>query len=193
MGNINGESSMESVIYQHACKGTIGLTDQEYVDKTNDGSYTNFVHDGCGFGLVQWTYYTRKQAFLDMCEGKIGDIVCQLDYLYYELENDFPHVLEVLKSSKDIKETCHVVFDEYEGPNDESEPARYEAALGFYEKFKEGGTVDDPNTYIVESGDTLGAIAAKFNTTVEAICELNGIENPDEIFVGQVLKIPQKE
>ncbi len=196
MGNINGESSMESVIYQHACKETIGLTDKEYVEKTNDGTYTNFVHDGCGFGLVQWTYYSRKEAFLKLCKEDIGDIHCQLDFLYQELENDFPHVLSILTTSDDVKECCHVVFDEYEGPHDESEPNRYESALGYYEAFKDGGNGQpdvNKHTYRIEPGDTLGAIAAKFNTTVEEICELNNIEDPNMIYAGQMLKIPYDE
>ena len=45
-------------------------------------------------------------------------------------------------------------------------------------------------TYTVQSGDTLAAIAAQFGTTAAAIQEANGIEDPDEIVVGQVLVIP---
>ncbi len=46
------------------------------------------------------------------------------------------------------------------------------------------------NTYQVQRGDTLGRIATRFNTTIEAIAQLNGITNPNRIFVGQVLIIP---
>lgn len=45
-------------------------------------------------------------------------------------------------------------------------------------------------TYTVQRGDTLGRIATRFNTTVQAIASLNGIANPNRIFAGQVLKIP---
>ncbi|MEJ5222931.1 MAG: LysM domain-containing protein [Anaerolineales bacterium] len=48
-----------------------------------------------------------------------------------------------------------------------------------------GTTVD----YIVQAGDTLALIAAKFNSTVEDIQKQNNIQNPNNIFVGQVLKI----
>ncbi|MEG3341002.1 LysM peptidoglycan-binding domain-containing protein [Streptococcus suis] len=44
-------------------------------------------------------------------------------------------------------------------------------------------------TYTIKSGDTLGAIAKKFNTTVAELQKLNNISNPDKIYVGQVLKI----
>ena len=45
-------------------------------------------------------------------------------------------------------------------------------------------------TYVVAQGDTLAAIAERFGTTVGALQEANGIDDPDEIFVGQVLLIP---
>ena len=45
-------------------------------------------------------------------------------------------------------------------------------------------------TYIVQSGDTLTSIAIKFDTTVQAIAELNDLQNPNLIYVGEILKIP---
>lgn len=45
-------------------------------------------------------------------------------------------------------------------------------------------------TYIVQSGDTLTSIAMKFDTTVQAIAELNDLQNPNLIYVGEILKIP---
>lgn len=46
--------------------------------------------------------------------------------------------------------------------------------------------------YTVKSGDTLTGIAAKFDTTVEALVASNGIKNKNVIYVGQVVKIPVK-
>jgi len=43
--------------------------------------------------------------------------------------------------------------------------------------------------YTVETGDTLGAIAVKFNITVAEITAVNDIANPDALEVGQVLII----
>lgn len=45
-------------------------------------------------------------------------------------------------------------------------------------------------TYVVQGGDTLAAIAQRFGTTVQALQAANGIEDPNEIVVGQVLVIP---
>ena len=44
-------------------------------------------------------------------------------------------------------------------------------------------------TYTVKSGDTLSAIAKKYNTTVDSLVQKNGIKNPNLIYPGQVLKI----
>lgn len=45
-------------------------------------------------------------------------------------------------------------------------------------------------TYVVQAGDTLGRIALRFNTSVAALSQLNGIANPNIIRPGQRLAIP---
>ena len=50
-------------------------------------------------------------------------------------------------------------------------------------------TTNTIETYIVQSGDTLSQIAMKYGTTVNEIVGLNGIKNPNLIYVGEVLKI----
>lgn len=44
--------------------------------------------------------------------------------------------------------------------------------------------------YIVQRGDTLGTIAGRYGTSVEAIVKANGIRNPNMIYKGQMLRIP---
>jgi len=44
--------------------------------------------------------------------------------------------------------------------------------------------------HLVQAGDTLTVIAARYGTTVEAIAVANGIANPSLIYVGQRLAIP---
>ena len=45
-------------------------------------------------------------------------------------------------------------------------------------------------TYKIQSGDTLTAIAKKYNTTVDELASLNNIKNKNLIYTGDVLKIP---
>ena len=43
-------------------------------------------------------------------------------------------------------------------------------------------------TYTVKAGDTLSAIATAHGTSYEVLAQVNGISNPNEIYVGQTLK-----
>ena len=44
-------------------------------------------------------------------------------------------------------------------------------------------------TYVVKAGDTLARIAEKFDTTAEKLAEMNGLQHPDHIYPGQVLRV----
>ena len=58
-------------------------------------------------------------------------------------------------------------------------------------KISGGNSAPAKVTYTVKSGDTLSGIASKYGTTVNAIASANGISNPNLIYAGQVLTIPQ--
>lgn len=51
------------------------------------------------------------------------------------------------------------------------------------------GSGSSAATYTVKKGDTLSAIAKKYNTTVSELAKLNNIKNVNIINVGQVLKL----
>jgi len=53
-----------------------------------------------------------------------------------------------------------------------------------------GGIAPPSSTHVVQPGETLYLIAARFNTTVQALMVANNLSNPNLIYVGQVLKIP---
>lgn len=48
---------------------------------------------------------------------------------------------------------------------------------------------ETPTTYTVTKGDTLSFIAKKHNTTVKSLVSLNGIKDPDKIYIGQKLRL----
>ena len=52
------------------------------------------------------------------------------------------------------------------------------------------GAAGGPETYIVQPGDMLSAIAENYNVSVTALVQANNIRNPDALEVGQKLIIP---
>jgi len=51
-------------------------------------------------------------------------------------------------------------------------------------------TVYVEQTYEVQSGDNLTAIARRLGVSISDLMALNGIVNPDQVQAGQVLKVP---
>ena len=51
-------------------------------------------------------------------------------------------------------------------------------------------TAATQEVYVVKSGDSLVAIAVRYGVTVDDLVEENGLANPDYVFSGQVLVIP---
>ncbi len=49
--------------------------------------------------------------------------------------------------------------------------------------------VGEPVTYVIQFGDSLSSIAARFGTTTRELARLNGITNPELIYYGQLLVI----
>jgi LysM repeat protein len=54
-------------------------------------------------------------------------------------------------------------------------------------------TPSGPITYIVEPGDTLSSIAERFGVEVVMLMALNGITDPNELFVNTEITIPESE
>ena len=44
-------------------------------------------------------------------------------------------------------------------------------------------------SYTVQSGDTLSGIASRLGVSYEQLAQINGIANPNRIYVGQVLRV----
>ncbi|MCP5024866.1 MAG: LysM peptidoglycan-binding domain-containing protein [Actinomycetia bacterium] len=51
-------------------------------------------------------------------------------------------------------------------------------------------TIAGPEMYVVQTGDSLGAIASRFDVTLADLVAVNAITDPDKIAVGQELLIP---
>ena len=64
MGNLYAESGLNPTNLQNSYEKKLGLSDDSYTTSVDNGDYENFVHDSAGYGLAQWTYWSRKQNLL---------------------------------------------------------------------------------------------------------------------------------
>ena len=88
MTNIYCESSFFPNNLQNTGNNALGMTDSQYTAAVDNGSYGNFVNDKFGYGLIQWTYYTRKQNLLNYARSRkvsIANYEMQLDFMAQEL------------------------------------------------------------------------------------------------------------
>ena len=130
MGNLHAESALNPKNLQNTSNKKLNLTDEEYTQKVDDGTYTNFVRDSAGYGLAQWTYWSRKQNLHEFAKsaGKsIGDLSMQLEFLWNELQG-YKTVINTLKTAKSIREASDAVITGYEKPADQSEGAKKKRA-----------------------------------------------------------------
>lgn len=141
MGNLFAESALNPRNLQNSYEHSLGMNDNAYVAAVDNGTYTNFVRDKAGFGLAQWTYWSRKEAFLDFVRARgasIGDLDAQLDFLWKELSESFGGVLSVLQSATSVLEASNAVLLNFERPANQSigvQKKRAEYGQRYYEEF----------------------------------------------------------
>ena len=137
MGNLYAESGLNPKNLQQTYERSLGYTDDSYTDAVDNGKYTNFVRDNAGYGLCQWTFWTRKEALLKFARERncsIGDLDMQLDFLLKELKSGYAGVWKTLCSTSDVRTASDAVMCQYECPADVSASARNKRA-GFGQKY----------------------------------------------------------
>jgi N-acetylmuramoyl-L-alanine amidase CwlA len=169
MGNLYAESGLKSTNLQNAYEKKLGFTDDTYTTSVDNGDYTNFVHDSAGYGLAQWTYYSRKQSLLEYVTSKnksIGDLETQLEFLCKELSENYKAVFSVLKSASSVKAASDIVLTQYERPADQSDSVK-EKRTGYGQKYYDdyaGGNNMAKNLSTGFISDTINGI--KVNSSI---------------------------
>ena len=149
MGNLDAESGLNPTNLQNAYEAKLGFTDEGYTVAVDNGCYTNFINDGAGYGLAQWTHPDRKAMLLAFAKAgacSIGDLDIQLDYLLWELKNKFRAVWGKLCTTASIQEASDCVLLQFERPASINDPDRLQAtkdrraklAQEYYDKFTGG-------------------------------------------------------
>lgn len=141
MGNLYSECALRSSNLEQVYEKKLGFTDNTYTAAVDNGTYTNFVKDSAGYGLAQWTYWSRKEnmlAFAKEAGKSIGDFQMQLDFLWYEMSTGFKSMTEKLKAATSVREASDLVLHTYEMPADQSEAVEIKRAdhgQKYYDKF----------------------------------------------------------
>ena len=140
MGNLYAESALNPKNLQNNGNKALGMTDDEFTAAMDAGVYDNFVDDGYGYGLAQWTYHSRKAALLAYVRERgvsVGDLAAQLGFLCKELEG-YSSVLSALKNATSVRAASDVVLTKFEKPADQGESVQKKrAAYGqkYYDKY----------------------------------------------------------
>lgn len=166
MGNFWAESSLYPNRLQSSKVGD--GTSEAYTAKVDSGQISrgDFINNGPGgggYGLAQWTYYTRKANMYDKWKNggysSIGDIDLALDFWWWELNNGYGGTRKALINATDIKSASNYVLFNYERPADQGTSAQTKRAnrAQIYYDYYSDGTYEPPEETDSPSTEATGA------------------------------------
>ena len=166
MGNIYAESGLIPNNLQNTGNSRLGMSDAEYTAAVDSGAYTNFVNDSHGYGLCQWTWYSRKQALLNYAKARkasIGNLQMQLDFIVKEMSESYSGVLNTLKTASSVLEASNAVLMKFERPADMGEAVqKRRAAYGqkYFDAYAGNATAKPADTAPTTSTATTKEVKA---------------------------------
>ncbi len=137
VGNMIHESGLKSDNLENTYNNRLGMTDEQYTKAVDSGQYKNFVHDSAGYGLCQWTYYSRKEALLQYAnyrQTSISDARMQLDFLVMELKG-YKSVWDTLTTTDSVYSASNAVLLGFERPADQGKSAQDKRAATSYDVY----------------------------------------------------------
>jgi hypothetical protein len=166
MGNLFSESNMRPTIVErarwhvvrdnHGMPGLIARPahtnhemDEWYTNAVNSGVITREAfQDGVGYGVSQWTFWSRKAAMHDFIRNfheernmpfNIGCLDAQLHYFWHELTTDFrTTVFLPLQNVNCLFEASNIVLMRFMRPADQGlsvQGRRAGYTLGYYNRY----------------------------------------------------------
>lgn len=147
MGNLLAESGLRPNNMEDQYQSKLGYNDDSYTRAVDNGTYTNFVTDAVGYGLAQWTYWTRKQSLLNFARQNnksIGDLEMQLCFLIKELKELYTNsVYNVLRKATSVLEASNAVLLNFERPANMStsvQATRARYGQTYYDRYASGAS-----------------------------------------------------
>lgn len=143
LSNLYYESKYNSEILQIGSLASLSFNNKQYTEAVDNGSYKDFVCDLTGYGLVQWTLPSRKEALLQYAKKtgrSIGNMEMQLEFFSMEIKeykDVWRLITECENSAEGAYSVGHDVCYYYEQPlkkeTDSAIRGNYAAAL--YDKY----------------------------------------------------------
>ena len=149
MGNFEAESNCEACRVQGDFTADRSVS-KRYAEQVDNGTISpdSFYLDQKGWGLAQWTYYTRKMNLFSTCQSYgvgIENENAQLEFFLAEMQNEFVSVWRKLLQATDIYSAAKLVCEQYERPAVANNAVRAQYAQEIYNKFHGSDTPDDPD------------------------------------------------
>ena len=202
MGNLAAESGLNPNNLQNSYNTKLGMSDAEYVAAVNNGTYSEykFVHDSAGFGLAQWTYWSRKQnlyTYMSSHSYGIGNLQGQLEFLMQELCNSYGSVYNTLRTATSMIEASNAVMLNFERPANqaaENQRARANNGLQYYNKFS-GKTITDIGdlmaqaTYLYTTDEQLNMADVSYLEDEGKYVERDAFGNVKNIYMIDPMKL----
>lgn len=141
VGSADYESGLNPKALENSHQRRIGLGNDEYTKRVDNGTYSNFSGDTAGYGLFQWTWHTRKAGLYQLAKERktsIGDIETQIEFFFREIETAHGNLKNILSQSDSVQTTSRAMTTGYECPADTSENAiqkRAEYAQTYYNRY----------------------------------------------------------
>jgi len=155
MGNMQAESALRANNVQNSYESAVG-NDTTYTAKIDNLSYprNSFANDKAGYGLIQWTYHTRKAALYDYWQESgyksIGDPLMQCEFCVKELKQSYNSIWLLAGTATSIEDLTRIICTKYERPANQSDAAinnRIKYAKQIYSAFHDQNaateTIDD--------------------------------------------------
>lgn len=139
MGNLYAESGLNPNNLQNSYNKKFNMSDDQYTTIVNTKMYSRdqFSKDKAGYGLAQWTFWSRKQALYDFTVGKgfgIDNLNKQLEFVLVEIKGLIPK----LNAAKTVREASTLILTQYEKPADQglnTQTKRATYSQAYYEKY----------------------------------------------------------
>ena len=125
IGNLISESALRPDNVQNSYENKLG-SDKVYTERVDSGVYgrEKFAHDSAGYGLAQWTHWSRKAALWDYLKGtkksSIADLTGQSEFITLEIKSS-AKLFNDLNACTVLRQAVEIVLKRYERPADQSD------------------------------------------------------------------------